>query len=162
MGAEQKYSLLEAKTRLEALCAYQERCSYELEQKMIRWGVDREDRDRLLAHLIEYNFLNEERFAEAFVSGKINIKRWGRIKIRQELKRRHISDYSINKAINAIDPDTYTNNIRKLATQKFDALRSEQNSFKKKAKIYRFLTSKGYESDIIRDEVDVLFLGETD
>ncbi len=162
MGAEQKYSLLEAKTRLEALCAYQERCSYELEQKMIRWGVDREDRDRLLAHLIEYNFLNEERFAEAFVSGKINIKRWGRIKIRQELKRRHISDYSINKAINAIDPDTYTNNIRKLATQKFDALRSEQNGFKKKAKIYRFLTSKGYESDIIRDEVDVLFLGETD
>lgn len=160
MDGARKYSLLEAKTKLEALCAYQERCSFELEQKMIQWEVDREDRDRLLAFLIEHNFLNEERFAEAFVSGKVNIKRWGRIKIKSELKRRKISDYSINKALNSIDPDTYLANLRKWAGQKWKTTEKEKNTFARKAKIYRFLGGKGYEQDLIRETVDELFAGE--
>jgi regulatory protein len=87
------YSFLEAKSKLEALCAYQERCSFDLNKKMIQWEIDTEDRNRLLAHLIENNFLNEERFAEAFVSGKVNIKRWGRNKIKKHLKSQFVSDY---------------------------------------------------------------------
>ena len=93
---------MEAKVKLEALCAYQERCSFELEKKMQLWGLDPENQRILLADLITNNFLNEERFAEAFVSGKINIKKWGRIKIKMELKRKFISDYSINKADEAL------------------------------------------------------------
>ena len=88
-----KYSFLEAKTKLEALCAYQERCSSELQKKLVQWRFNQEDMDRLLAHLISDDFLNEERFALAFVSGKVNIKKWGRIKIRQQLKLKHISKY---------------------------------------------------------------------
>lgn len=154
MERGRKYSLLEARTKLEALCAYQERCSFELEQKMIQWGVDREDRDRLLAFLIEHNYLNEERFAEAYTSGKVNIKRWGKIKIKTELKRRKISDYSINRALNSVDPDDYVSNLRKLATQKIKAGSKEKNAFALKAKVYRFLASKGYEQDLIREEVE--------
>ena len=90
-----KYSFLEAKTKLEALCAYQERCSFDLDKKMKEWGVDTEDRNRLLAHLIEHNFLNEERFAEAYVSGKVNIKKWGRVKIKMQLKSKKISNYCV-------------------------------------------------------------------
>ena len=79
MNSGRKYSLLEAKTKLEALCAYQERCSQELDRKMRTWGLDQEDRDALLADLISNNFLSEERFAEAYVSGKVNIKRWWKL-----------------------------------------------------------------------------------
>ena len=156
MQGARKYSLLEAKAKLEALCAYQERCAYELEQKMIQWGVDCEDRDRLLAFLIEHNYLNEERFAEAFTSGKVNIKRWGRIKIKSELKRRRISEYSIRKALNAIDPEVYISNLQKLAQQKLNISTKEKNVLVLKVKIYRFLTGKGYEQDLIREEVDAL------
>jgi regulatory protein len=162
MDGARKYSLLEAKAKLEALCAYQERCSFELEQKMIEWGVDREDRDRLLAFLIEHNFLNEERFAEAYTSGKVNIKRWGKIKIKTELKRRKISEYSIKKALNAIDTDTYLSNLRKLAAQKIKANSKEKNAFARKAKVYRFLASKGYEQDLIREEVEALLSAISD
>ena len=116
-----------------------------------------EDRNALLAHLIEFNFLNEERFAEAFVSGKINIKRWGKIKIRQHLKQRQISEYSTKRAIEAIDPDVYWKNLTALARKKYDSLSKESDGYEKRVKIYRFLSSKGYETDLLRDAVAELF-----
>ena len=156
MKSECKYSFLEAKAKLEALCAYQERCSFELNNKMFDWGVDSEDRGRLLAHLISYNFLNEERFSEAFCSGKVNIKKWGRIKIRQHLKQKRISDYSIKKGLNSINADTYLSNLEKLSVQKIKMVSKEKNLYAKKVKVYRFLSSKGYETDLIREVVDEL------
>lgn len=153
MKSERKYSLLEAKARLEALCAYQERCSFELIKKMIQWGIDREDQDRLLAELISTNFISEERFAEAFASGKTRIKRWGKIKIRIELKKRMISNYSIDKALKGIDLDEYWNNLMHLAVRKWE-LSNEKDLFKRKVKLYRFLNSKGYEADLIKDAVE--------
>lgn len=153
MKSERKYSLLEAKARLEALCAYQERCSYELIKKMNLWFIDREDQDRLLADLISNNFLNEERFAEAFASGRMRIKRWGKIKIRVELKMKMISNYSIDKALKGIDLDEYWANLIHLAERKWD-LSNEKDLFKRKVKVYRFLNSKGYEADLIKDAVE--------
>lgn len=154
MSTGRKYSILEAKSKLEALCAYQERCSYELCQKMIRWRLSPEDQDILLADLIANNFLSEERFAEAFVSGKVRIKRWGTTKIRMELKRRQISDYSIKKGLASIDPDEYWNNLRYLADRKWNDLHSEKNTFKRRGKVFRFLTGRGYETDLINDALD--------
>ncbi|MCH2224861.1 MAG: RecX family transcriptional regulator [Crocinitomicaceae bacterium] len=160
MKSERKYSLIEAKFKLEAYCAYQERCSFELEKKMKSWGIDNEDQGRLLAELISSNFLNEERFAEAYVSGKVRIKRWGRIKIRRELKQRHISEYSINKGIASIDLDDYWNNLMFLTLKKWESITNEQDSYKKKAKVYRYLSSKGYETDLLKDAVEEV-LGRT-
>jgi regulatory protein len=154
MQSERKYSLLEAKSTLEAFCAYQERCSYELQKKMNTWNLDVEDQNILLADLISNNFLNEERFAEAYVSGKTRIKKWGRIKIRIELQRRFISEYSINKGLKTIDPDQYWEALLDLAARKWEALKMETNDYKRKMKIYSFLSAKGYETDIIRDAVD--------
>ena len=154
MRSECKYSFLEAKAKLEYLCAYQERCSYELDLKMIQWGLDSENRSILLAHLIENNYLSEERFAEAFVSGKVNIKRWGRIKITQELKKKRISAYSIKKGIESIDSAVYWKNICYLAEKKLNTLDREPNPYKKRVKILQFLASKGYEMDIINDATD--------
>lgn len=153
MKSECKYSFLEAKARLEALCAYQERCSFELNNKMIKWKLGEDDRNALLAHLIENNFLNEERFAEAFVSGKVNIKKWGRVKIRQELKARRISDYSIRKGLESIDEETYWKNLLHLTERKVGSVK-ESDSYKKKMKVFRFLSSKGYETDLISDAYD--------
>ena len=154
MKSECKYSFLEAKTKLEALCAYQERCSYELNSKMISWGLYEDDRNALLADLITNNFLSEERFAEAFTSGKVRIKKWGRIKIRVELKQKQISDYSIKKAFNQIDDSIYIDNLNHLAERKWNALSSETNEYTRKMKVYRYLSSKGYETDLIKECVE--------
>ncbi len=154
MQPERKYSLLEAKHKLEALCAYQERCAFELRKKMSKWEVDAEDQDRLLAELIATNFLSEERFAETYTSGKVRIKRWGRVKIRTELKARFISEYAVKKALNSIDSDEYWKNLRQLTERKWKQLNAEKDSYKKKLKVYRYLSSKGYETDLIKNAVE--------
>lgn len=154
MSGESKYSFLEVKAKLEALCAYQERCSFELDQKMIKWGLSKDDRDALLAHLISYNFLSEERFAEAFVSGKFRIKKWGRIKIRNGLKLKRISDYSISKGMEIIDEEEYWSNLVHLAERKWNTLSSAKDDYPTRVKLYRFLSGKGYEQDLIRDAVE--------
>ena len=144
-----KYSLLEAKTKLEAYCAYQERCEQDISKKLIDWHISPEDRDILIADLISNNFLSEERFAEAYVSGKFNIKKWGKIKIKNHLKSKRISDYSIRKAMAQIEPDAYEETLQYLAEKKWLQLRGSQ--WEKLAKLRRYLHNKGYESDILGD-----------
>ena len=89
-------------------------------------------------------------------SGKFNIKKWGRIKIRQQLKQKRISDYSINKGLSLIDDDRYIEQIENLSMQKMRSMKSV-SSYADKVKVYRFLSSKGYETELIRDIVDPLF-----
>lgn len=160
MKSECKYSFLEAKTKLEALCAYQERCQFEIDQKLISWGIDSEDRQRLISDLISNRFIDEERFASAYVSGKFRIKKWGRIKIKSHLAQKHISAYSIQKALKEIDADEYWEALVHLANRKVLDLRNERESWTKKAKVMRFLQSKGYESDLIQDAVNTVLSTE--
>jgi regulatory protein len=84
----------------------------------------------------------------------MRIKRWGKIKIRIELKKKMISDYSINKALNGIDLDEYWSNLLHLAEKKWVLIEKEKDLFKRKGKLYRFLASKGYEADLIKDAVE--------
>jgi regulatory protein len=149
MKSERKYSLLEAKIKIEAWCAYQERCFSEVQSKLIQLGCSNEDVERLVAELIKSNFLNEERFARAFCSGKFNIKGWGKVKIRQHLKQKRVSDKCIEYGMQEIDPDMYFNRLVSLAQRKQNELTKEVNPWVKKAKVIRFLQQKGYENDLI-------------
>ena len=153
MKSECKYSFLDAKAKVEALCAYQERCQFEIDQKLISWGFSEEDRNALIAHLIENRFLDEERFALAFVSGKSSIKRWGRIKIKNHLRQKHISTYSIQKGLDSIDPDQYWETLVHLADRKIPETLGNVDLWALKAKVARFLQSKGYEQDLIMDAI---------
>lgn len=150
-----KYSLIEAKQKVEAFCAYQERCDQEVRKKLHSWQMDSEDVDILIADLISNNFLNEERFARSFVTGKFRIKKWGRIKIRQHLKQKQISEYSIKQGFSEIEENEYTEGLKQLAESK-NRLISAKSKWDRMAKLQRFLNSKGYESDLIRDVVNEL------
>lgn len=156
MSSECNFSFLEAKQKIEAYCAYQDRCHYEVSNKLSMWGIVGEQKDQLISDLIVKRFLNEERFAESFVSGKFRIKRWGKIKIRQHLKAKFIPEYCIKKAINQIDGDEYLSTLRTLTEKKLAELSDQEDSYKKKAKILRYLASKGYEQDLSYDIVNEL------
>lgn len=154
MKSECKYSFLEAKAKLEALCAYQERCQFEIDQKLRMWGFDSEDRMILISDLITNRFLDEERFASAYVSGKFRIKKWGRIKIKNHLIQKHVSNHSIQKALKEIDLDEYWKSLLHLTQRKWDELFKEKDPWNKRIKLSRFLQSKGYESDLIQDAIE--------
>ncbi len=152
MAGSQTYSFLEAKQKIEAYCAYQERCDFEVRQKLFSWNLNLEDVDALISDLITHNFLNEERFAEAYVSGKFRIKRWGRVKIRQQLKLKKISAYSINKGMSVIDDDEYIKTAKELIESKSRLIKSK-NQWDKMNKLKRFLSSKGYETELVHELV---------
>lgn len=156
---DRKFSLLEAKQKIEAFCAYQERCDQEVRKKIKSWGLDSEDTDILISDLIQNNFLNEQRFAEAFVSGKFRIKRWGRIKIKQHLKQKNISNYSINKGMAEIDPTEYRETILNLANSK-NRLINAPDIWSRKVKLQRYLASKGYETELVRETVEEVVQNE--
>ena len=156
---ESKISFLEAKAKLETLCAYQEKCQFDIELKLTDWCFDKEQKDQLISHLISFNFINEERFASSYVSGKFRIKKWGKLKITNHLKQKRISNYSIQKGLKEIDSEAYWNTLELLAKKKRDEIQSKkENDWVKKGKIYRFLISKGYESELINEVLSAIQL----
>ena len=152
MISERKYPLHEALVRLESYCAYQERCTDEVLKKISSWGLSFEEGQDLLNDLIEKGFVNEDRFTETFVSGKFRYKKWGRIKIRYELKKKKIPEELIKKHLLGLDLDQYYTMLKDLASRKWSETKGKDH-WDKKAKVMRFLASKGYESDLISDVI---------
>lgn len=148
MKTQKSYTVDEATKALEHFCAYQERCHKEVEQKLYDLKMIPEAKEKITLHLLQHNFLNEERFANAFVRGKFSIKKWGRIKIVSELKFKNISSYNIKSALKEINEEDYLITLQKIAEKKL-ALIKEPNSFKKKSKLITFLISKGFETQLV-------------
>lgn len=155
MQHQKTYTVQEATRALENYCAYQERCHKEVEQKLYDLRMIPEAKELILLHLMQHNFLNEERYAKSFARGKFTIKKWGRIKITNELRFKNISAYNIKTALKEINEDAYYKTLELIAEKK-GALIKESNSFKKRKKLSTFLISKGYESTLVFEVVKTL------
>ena len=146
----------QALQKIKHYCGYQERCHAEVKEKLYSFGLWKRDVEALISQLIEENYLNEERFAQLFAGGKFRMKHWGRIKIRYELKQKHISDYCIKKGLKEIDEDDYKKTLQKLAAAKWKTLKGEKNIFVKKSKTMNFLLQKGYEAPLASEAIAML------
>jgi regulatory protein len=156
MSMQKKYLTKEqAIQKLKQYCAYQERSHSEVEQKLWDLGVHRSEHDEILSVLIEENYLNEERFAKAFVGGKFRMKDWGRKKIYYALKEKKVSEYNIKKAMKEIDEEDYQKTIGELAEKKYASLKGEHYLVRKK-KTMDYLMQKGYEPELITKLVNSL------
>ena len=100
--------------------------------------------------MIQDNFLNEERFAMSFARGKFSIKKWGRIKIKQELKQKRVSEYCLKKALQQIDETEYIESLKKIIVG-YRRLIKEPNKIKLQYKLMNYALSKGYEKDLVFD-----------
>ena len=122
----------------------------EVSMKLKSWGLIQEAIDLLIIELIQFNFLNEERYARSYARGKFRIKKWGKLKISMALKKREVSFKCIDIAMLEIDDKTYLNTLKELLQKKNDVLK-ETNSYKRKMKLIRYLVTRGYEYDLIHD-----------
>lgn len=145
----------EVKRKLERFCVYQDRCHKEVEEKLRVFHLIPEARELILLHLLEHNFLNEERFARSFARGKFRIKNWGKVRITRELKLRDISVYNIKQALSEIDEEEYFSKLNSLAERKFSSI-NESNSFKKRKKVFDYLNYRGYEISLINEVLNEL------
>lgn len=141
-------SLKEAQLKLEYYCSYQERCHQEVVQKASDLGLKSTETDAIVVHLIQHNFLNEERFARSFARGKHRIKHWGKIRIVNELKQRQISAPNIKCGLTEIIDEEYLDTFNKLSESHWETIR-ETNVQKKKKKFCDFLLRKGWESNLV-------------
>lgn len=149
------YTLEEATRLLEGYCVYQDRCHEEVEQKLKSMHMIPAAIQMITLHLLEHNFLNEERYAKSFARGKHKIKKWGRRKIERELSRNGISSYNIRIGLLEIDEENYQSNLLVLAEKKF-ALLGGKGSPANREKLFAFLLQKGYESDRIYEMLSKL------
>jgi regulatory protein len=151
--ALQNFTPDQAIPKIKQYCAYQERCHAEVKDKLYLFGLHKKDVDEIIVLLIQENYLNEERFAIHYAGGKFRMNHWGKNKIKQSLKQKQVSDYCIKKALKEIDDTDYIKTFEKLVKQKMKLLKSEKNIFIKKKKLQGFLLMKGYEIDLVSEEV---------
>lgn len=152
---KESFTLEEATRKLEGYCAYQERCHQEVVTKLQGMGMIPLAIDTIVSHLIKENYLNEERFAKSFASGKFNIKKWGKKRIVAELKVRDISKYNIQSALNEIDDNQYLKTFEALAKKRLEQIK-EKEIQKKKKKLADYLLYRGWESHLVYEKVNEL------
>ncbi|UKJ06132.1 regulatory protein RecX [Solitalea lacus] len=129
-------------------CAYQERSQQEVRNKLYEWCVPTNAVEEIITDLILNNFINEERFSQAYALGKFRMKQWGKNKIRQGLKLKGVSDNLIKKALLVIDGNDYEQTLV-LEYEKRSQVEKEKDSFKRNFKIAQYLISRGFESDLV-------------
>ncbi len=136
-------------SKMEAYCAYQERCLSEIETKLAFLDTNPNDINSIISHLKEFNFFNQERFALSFAVGKFRNNKWGKQKIKAGLYQKKVSAALISKALETIDASEYKKMLADIFEKKWLSLKMEKNEFQKKQKTLRYLQSKGFEYDEI-------------
>ena len=144
----------EAYLQLAAVCAQAEHCEHDMREKMRRWEISPEAQDRVIARLQKERYIDEERYARAFVNDKIRYNKWGRRKVQQALWQKHISDDVQQLVLDEIDEKDYISVLRPLLQQKRKTTKAASD-YELNQKLMRFALSRGFTFDIIRQCLDV-------
>lgn len=137
-----------AQAKAESYCAFQERSQQEVRDKLYSWGLWTDEVENIIAELIATDFLNEERFAVAYATGRFRMKGWGKFKIKQGLALKSVSKPLIRIALQALDDDAYRTKLLEILTKK-SALTKESNPYVRKNKLARYAISRGFETDLV-------------
>ncbi len=137
--------------KLESYCAYQERCLFEIQNKLNQLGATESEAKKVIEHLEKFRFYDQKRFAQSFAQGKLRINKWGKAKIKAALIQKFIDKETIKDALYSIDYDEYLSILKGLIHRKNTELSKEKDEWLKKQKILRFLSSRGFSYDEIQE-----------
>ena len=136
--------------RLEYFCAYQERCEFDVLEKVKKLGLQNPEKtEMLIKRLQKDGFLDQKRFVNSYITGKVSVKKWGVNKIRAGLIQKRIEPVIIARGIMEIDAGLYQENLQALFEKKILALKDYKTDCQQKSKVIRFLSGKGYSSEEI-------------
>jgi len=131
--------------RLEYFCAYQERCEFDVLEKIKKLGLQNPEKtEMLIKRLQKDGFLDQTRFVNSYITGKVSIKKWGVNKIRAGLVQKRIEPVIIARGIMEIDAGLYQENLQALFEKKILALKDYKTDYQQRSKVIRFLSGKGY------------------
>lgn len=144
----------EAFQKLSALCARSEHCQHDMLEKMRQWGVSEDEQAQVMARLVGEHYVDDERFARAFVADKIRYNKWGRRKVEQALWLKHIDKAIANSVLEEIDDSEFTNILIPMLKQKRRSTKAA-NDYELNGKLVKFALGRGFTMDIIRQCIDV-------
>ena len=144
----------EAYLTLAALCAQAEHCQWEMLEKMRRWEVPEDAQARVMQRLVKERYVDDERYAQAFVKDKIRYNKWGRRKVDQALWQKHIDEDIRKRVLDEVDDDEYLSVLRPLLKQKRKSTKANSD-YELNQKLMRFAMGRGFTFDIIRQCIDV-------
>ena len=146
---------------LAALCAQAEHCQYEMLEKMRRWELDDEAQARVMQRLVSERYVDDERYARAFVKDKVRYNKWGRRKVEQALWQKHIDEDIRQQVLDEIDDEEYISVLRPLLKQKRRSTKAA-NDYQLNQKLMRFALGRGFTFDIIRQCINLDDLEDLD
>ena len=149
----------EAFLQLASMCANAEHCQYEMLEKMRKWELSETIQARVMARLMQERYVDDERYARAFVKDKIRYNKWGRRKVQQGLWMKHIDDDIQQTVLDEIDDKEYLSVLRPLLKQKSKSIRAESD-YERNQKLVRFALGRGFTFDIIRLCLDTSEINE--
>ncbi len=143
----------EALQKLSALCARAEHSSGEMLEKMRRWQLSEDVRERVLDRLIDEKFVDDERFARLFVREKIRFDRWGRRKIEQALYQKGVASDISRRVLDEVDDEAYVAELKKLIAAKRRSVQAESD-YEMRAKLTKYALGRGFGYNVIRQCID--------
>lgn len=150
-----------ALTKAAAVCSRGEHAEAEIRRKVLQWGANANDADRVVDWLVDNNFVDNNRYAHAFVYDKTRFDLWGRTKIRHMLRQNGVDSATIEEAMDEIDETLYLSNLKTLLTAKARTINTD-DAYKAKASLMRYAASRGYEPGLISPLIAPLVNGAED
>jgi regulatory protein len=144
----------EAYLQLATLCAQAEHCEQEMRDKMKRWEIDETAQNRIIDRLVKERYIDNERYARAFVKDKIRYNKWGMRKVQQALWMKRIDNDIQQRVLDEIDDKEYLDVLRPLLKQKRKSTKAA-NDYELNQKLVRFALGRGFTFDIIRQCLEV-------
>ena len=139
--------------QLAQLCSRAEHCQHELIEKMRRWEMSDEAQARVMQRLVSERYVDDERYARAFVRDKIRYNKWGRRKVEQALWMKHIDDDIRSRVLSEVDDEEYLSVLRPLLKQKRRSIKVSSD-YELNQKLVKFALGRGFTFDIIRQCID--------
>ena len=153
MYSQKNILLEEILNKMKKYCAFQERCVFDVKKKLDRYLISKNKQMEIISSLTAEKYIDEKRFSTSYCQGKFKIKKWGKQKIKNELIKKKISQKNIEIAINTISMADYIKTLNDLIDFKIKYIEDE-DLFNRNGKLVRFLLQRGYEFDIIWDQIN--------
>lgn len=150
---KKKLSVNEAFMRLSYLCSTTEYCIADMRKKMTKWELPEGGEDEVLSRLQKERYIDESRYAHAFVRDKYRYNHWGKMRIEMELRQKGISKSNIDEAMEEIEGDEYLDNLKRLIQNKRRTIKGKSD-YELNMKLMRFAVSKGYNLDDVKKCLD--------
>lgn len=146
-------TIIEVIRKMEIFCAYRERTISEVKRKLILLGITSDEAHiYITSHLLAHNFINESRYVDAYIRGKLQSKKWGKVKVRMSLKNQQLDDCLIDAGLSEVDNELYEKNLDSLLQKKWNTLKEIDRNVKHN-KCVRYALQKGYEYDKIIEKL---------